>query len=160
MTSPRDPTLTGQAPGAAACTAAPTPAENFEHERGSVAIGLAIMVMVLLMTAGLVVDGTGKLRAARKAETAAAEAARAAGQALDPAGLRGGIVTVSPAPGARAARAYLRTAGVTGTVAVHGRTVNITTHTTWRPVFLGAIGVGPRTMTGTASATAITRGAR
>ena len=59
---------------------------------------------------------------------------------------------MDPAAAARAARAYLEAAGVEGTVSVRGNAVQVSTRVTYRPVFLGVAGVGPLTVTGSASA--------
>jgi hypothetical protein len=87
------------------------------------------------------------------ADEAAREAARAGSQMLDiPAAVRGDGVRIDQAAAARAARAYLDAAGVEGTVSVQGNAIQVSTSITYQPVFLGAAGVGPLTVTGSASA--------
>jgi hypothetical protein len=69
-----------------------------------------------------------------------------------PSAVRGDGVRIDPAGAARAARAYLAAAGVDGTVTVEGNAVRVSTSVTYEPVFLAVAGVGPMTVTGTASA--------
>lgn len=103
-----------------------------------------------MLTIGLVVDGGGKIRALQRADAAAAEAARQGGQAIaaGPA-VRGQGVQVQAALARSAAQAYLSSAGVSGSVTVAGGTrLKVTTTTTYKPVFLSMIGIGPMTTTG------------
>lgn len=122
-------------------------------DRGAITLFLAVFTLVLLAAIGLVVDGGGKVRALQRADEAAREAARAGSQMLDvPSAVRGNGLRVDPAAAARAARAYLRAAGVDGTVTVEGNAVRVATRITYEPVFLGFAGVGPLTVTAEASA--------
>lgn len=108
-----------------------------DAERGSLTVMTAVLALALLAVTGLVVDGTGQLRAGQQATGAAQEAARAGAEALDAAALRaGGPITVDPANAATTARAYLTAAGYPGTVTVTGPTtlrVSVTVH---RPTVL------------------------
>lgn len=54
-----------------------------EGDQGRVSVFMAIAFFGLVMVFGGVVDGTGQLRTLMRAENLAAEAARAAGQAVD-----------------------------------------------------------------------------
>lgn len=79
-------------------------------DRGSLAIMLAIMMAVIILLVGLVIDGGGKLRADSKADAFAQEAARAAGQAIDPTkAIPGTAIIVTEADAERAAENYLDT---------------------------------------------------
>jgi Flp pilus assembly protein TadG len=128
-----------------------------DDDRGAIALFVVVFTVALLAAVGLVVDGGGKLRALQRADEAAREAARAGSQMLDvPAAVRGDSARIDPASAARAARAYLDAAGVEGTVAVHGNAVQVSTSVTYEPVFLGVAGVGPLTVTGSASARPVT----
>jgi hypothetical protein len=115
----------------------------------------------LLLMAGLVVDGAGQLRAAGRADRLAAEAARAAVQAAD---TRGPALTLDQPAAARAARAYLAAAGVTGTVTTTGpRTVQVTVTVPGHYLILGLVGAADYTATGQAAATlavGVTAGSR
>ena len=128
-----------------------------DDDRGAIALFVVVFAVALLAAVGLVVDGGGKVRALQRADEAAREAARAGSQMLDlPAAVRGDGVRIDRAAAARAARAYLDAAGVEGTVAVHGNAVRVSTSVTYQPVFLGVTGVGPITVTGSASARPVT----
>lgn len=54
------------------------------RDRGSLSIMTAIMLTAIILLVGLTVDGGGKMRADARADDLAEEAARAAGQAIDP----------------------------------------------------------------------------
>ena len=62
-------------------------------ERGSVVIWVAVTTPALLLTVLLIVDGSAKLAAAERADTYAAEAARAAVIAIGPRPARGAVDT-------------------------------------------------------------------
>lgn len=123
-----------------------------QRERGAATLMVAVLGSALIMMAGLVYDGATKLQAARHATSSAGESARAAGQQLDPDVIGGGTRTIDPTAAVTAARAYLDQAGVTGTVTVNDDTITVSTSQTWTPAFLSAIGVGPQTVTGHATA--------
>ena len=128
-----------------------------DDDRGAIALFVVVFTVALLAAVGLVVDGGGKIRALQRADEAAREAARAGSQMIDvPAAVRGDKARIDPAAAARAARAYLDAAGVEGTVAVRGNAVQVSTSITYQPVFLGVAGVGPLTVTGSASARPVT----
>ena len=128
-----------------------------DDDRGAIALFVVVFTVALLAAVGLVVDGGGKVRALQRADEAAREAARAGSQMLDvPAAVRGDGVSIDPAAAARAARAYLDAAGVAGTVTVQGNAVQVSTSVTYQTVFLGVAGVGPLTVTGSASARPVT----
>lgn len=117
---------------------------DLREDRGSLTAFAAVLGVAFLLILGLVVDGGGQIRNLQRADTAAQEAARAAGQAVNPAALaRGDGGQVDPAATASAARAYLSAAGVQGTVTVTGAgTLQIATTTSYDTIFLGIIGVG------------------
>ena len=123
-------------------------------DRGAVTLFLAIAMVGLLALAGLVVDGGAKVRAVQRSDRIAGEAARAAGQAIDVAGvLRGdGDVRVDRRSALRAAESYLHAAGVQGSARVidGGTGIAVTTTTSEPTIFLGLIGVAQFTVTGRA----------
>lgn len=122
-----------------------------DREAGSITTYLAITVLGLLVLVGLVVDGGFKVRTAQRADTVAAEAARAAGQAVALAPVVGHqAVGVDRQAAVTAARAYLTAAGHTGTVTIGdgGTTVEVTVTTTSPTVFLALIGITDLTVTG------------
>jgi len=120
-------------------------------DRGSVSLFTVVVALGLLVAIGLVVDGGGKIRALQRANAAAGEAARQGGQAISagPA-IEGQAAGVDPLLARAAAQSYLGSAGVDGTVTVvgGGTELEVTTTTTYEPVFLSLIGVGPMTTTG------------
>lgn len=119
------------------------------RERGSAALVITALLLPLLLSIGLVWDGAQKMSAGRAADTAAQEAARAAGQQLDAAAITGaGGADADPAAAVTAAQAYLAVAGVTGTVSVNGDTITVTTTKYWTPQILPG---GTATLTGQAS---------
>ena len=84
------------------------------------------------------------------AAAVAAEAARAGGEAVlaGPA-IRGIGVQVDTSAARAAAASYLATADVPGSVTIAGGTrLQVTTSTSYTPVFLSMIGIGPLTTTG------------
>jgi hypothetical protein len=112
------------------------------------------------MLVGLVVDGGGQLRAAQRADTLAAEAARSAGQSIDIARVvADGSTVVSPQAAQAAVADYLAAAGATGSARVSpdGRTVTVSVTVPYKPVFSGVIGVST-TVSGTATATLVRPG--
>jgi hypothetical protein len=121
-------------------------------DEGAVSLFVVVVVVALLAAIGLVVDGGGKIRALERADEAAREAARAGSQMLEiPAAVRGERVDIDPGAAGRAARAYLKAAGVEGSVSVSGAQVTVSTRVVYRPVFLGFIGVGPIAVTAEAA---------
>jgi hypothetical protein len=122
-------------------------------ERGAVTIFVAVALVGLLAMAGLAVDGGAKVRAAQRADRLAAEAARAAGQAIDLNGLlQGGPVTVDRRQALAAASRYLDDAGVEGSVELleGGAVLRVTTSSSERTVFLALIGIARLEVTGQA----------
>jgi hypothetical protein len=120
-----------------------------------VTIFVAVATLGLLTLAGLVVDGGAKVRALQRADRIAAEAARAAGQAVDRgAVLAGSGLRVDRRAALVAAEASLRAAGVDGTARLSddGRAVAVTVRGSEPTVLLGLIGVARFDVTGTAQA--------
>jgi Flp pilus assembly protein TadG len=125
-----------------------------------VSVFVAGIAVALILLIGLVVDGGGRLRAAQRADTLAAEAARSAAQEID-AGrvVADGTVSVSPDAATAAVASYLSAAGASGTATVSpdGRTISVTVTMPYRPLFSGTVGVHT-TVTGTARATLVRPG--
>jgi Putative Flp pilus-assembly TadE/G-like len=134
-------------------------------DEGAVTLFVAIAMVGLLALAGLVVDGGAKVRAVQRADRLAAEAARAAGQELDVAGvLAGGDVRVDRRAALIAAESYLRASGVQGSARVidGGAGLAVTTTISAPTVFLGLVGVPAFTVHGAAEVALVhsVRGAR
>lgn len=124
---------------------------RLRRDEGGIAVYTAIVSIVLLGIIGLVLDGGGKLRATERADALAMEAARAAGQALDPAGaVTGTDYRVASQAAQAAAHAYLSKAGVSGTVSISPdrTTITVAVHETYSTKFLPVIGVGSLPVTG------------
>ncbi|MBD5830598.1 hypothetical protein AWH69_03985 [Janibacter melonis] len=124
-------------------------------DRGSLSayfIGATLAVVPLV---GLVVDGGGQVRATQHADLVADEAARSAGQMVDASdAIKGDRIVLSPRA-AEAAREYVQSQGleVDSVIIEPGaREVTVRTRTTYEPVFLGAIGLGPWTIEGESTA--------
>ncbi|RVU15121.1 hypothetical protein EOT10_39760 [Streptomyces antnestii] len=134
----------------------PAQVEALDDERGGVTVFVAVCVLALLGIIGLAVDGGGKLRATERADFIATEAARAGGQAIDPAeAVPGKALSVEPQAARAAAHAYLRSAGTTGTatVSADGKTLTVTTHDAYATKFLSVAGIGSMAVTGHGQAT-------
>ena len=125
-------------------------------DRGGVTVFVAVCVIVLIGIIGVAVDGGSKMRATERADYVAGEAARAGGQAIDPAeAISGNAIVVDPQDAQAAAQAYLRSAGATGTVSVSGdgKTLNVNVTGTYDTKFLSAVGIGSLSVAGQGKAT-------
>jgi len=126
------------------------------RDEGRIALLVIVLTLAVLAMIGLSVDGGGKLRALQRADRLAAEAARAAGQAIAaPQAIQGGEKVVDPPAAVAAAQNYLAAAGVTGnvTVSTDRRQVTVTVTVVYTTVFLGLIGID--TLPATRQATAV-----
>ncbi|MEV5850421.1 pilus assembly protein TadG-related protein [Streptomyces sp. NPDC051985] len=125
-------------------------------DRGGVTVFVAICVIALIGIIGIAVDGGSKMRATERADYVAGEAARAGGQAIDPAdAISGKAIVVDPQAASAAAQSYLRSAGATGTVNVSGdgKTLTVTVTGTYATTFLSAVGISSLSVTGHGTAT-------
>lgn len=116
---------------------------RMRDERGYIGPSMAIFMLLLIIVLGLAVDLSGQMRAMQKANDVAREAGRQGAQALDvDAAMAGEAQQVDPGMARAAAESYLASAGITGQVSVQGGTLlDVTTATTYQPVFLGIIGI-------------------
>jgi Flp pilus assembly protein TadG len=124
---------------------------HLRRDDGGIAVYTAIVSIVLLGIIGLVLDGGGKMRATERADSLAMEAARSAGQALDPAAaITGTDYRVDPQAAQAAAYAYLHQAGVSGTVSISAdrTTITVTVSETYSTKFLPVVGIGSMPVTG------------
>ncbi|MER5880698.1 pilus assembly protein TadG-related protein [Streptomyces sp. NPDC001910] len=123
---------------------------------GGVTVFVAICVLGLVGIIGVAVDGGAKMAATERADYVAGEAARAGGQAIDPAkAVTGKAIVTDPQDATAAAKAYLRSAGASGTVSVSGdgKTVTVTVNGSSDTTFLSAVGIGSLPVAGRATAT-------
>ncbi|MCC0100677.1 hypothetical protein K7B10_39185 [Streptomyces flavotricini] len=128
---------------------------RLQEDRGGIAVYTAIVTVALLAIIGLAIDGGGKLRATERADAVAMEAARAAGQAIDPAAaVTGTAVRADPAAAQAAAQAYLARAGTQGSAAfsADGAQLTVTVHDSYPTKFLAIAGIGSMDVTGHGSA--------
>lgn len=126
------------------------------EDRGGVTVFVAVCVFALIGIIGVAVDGGSKMRATERADYIAGEAARAGGQAIDPAdAINGTAITVDPQAAAAAAHTYLHSAGATGTVSVSGdgKTLTVTVTGSYDTKFLSVVGIGSLPVTGHGTAT-------
>jgi hypothetical protein len=126
-------------------------------ERGqSISLFTLVIMGALIMTTGLVIDGGQKVAATSRAESAAAGASRAAGNAVATQQLGG----ADPASSAvLAAKTYLAgQPGVQGTVSVTNGVVLVTTSAEQPTIFLSIIGIGFVSAQGSARANIVPTG--
>lgn len=124
-------------------------------EQGSITILAVILFLAILAAAGLVVDGGAKIRAARQASAVAEEAARAGAGRVnrDQAYAHGGSFVIDRTSAVAAARSYLNSSGVTGSVTMTGaRRIRVTATIDKPTVLLSLIGIGHLHVTKTATA--------
>lgn len=130
--------------------------KRMDRDDGGISLYVAITTIMLLGIIGLVLDGGGKLRATERADALAIEAARAAGQAVDPAAvITGQAIRVDPHAAATAATTYLHRAGAYGQVSIspdHTR-LAVTVHGTYTTQFLTVVGITSMPVTGHGTAT-------
>ncbi len=130
------------------------------RDRGAFTPMVVVMAFALFASVALAVDGGGKMRALERADNIAAEAARAAGQAIDVSKAVAGTADVlDPTAAVAAARTYLASAHATGAVTIspNQREITVVVSITYQPVLLDLINLGPWTETGTATAELVTQ---
>jgi Flp pilus assembly protein TadG len=124
-------------------------------DRGSMSVFMAMSALAILMVMGLLVDGGGALNASNRATSLAQEAARTAGEQLDPAqAIEGTAITIDPEAARAAALNYLANANVQGDVQITdgGQTLTVTVRDTYATHFASLFGVGTIRVDGTATA--------
>jgi len=91
---------------------------------------------------GITVDLGGQLHAKERTHTIAAQAARTGAEQITADAMLGTQPKLDVGKARTAANAYLRAAGVNGTVSVSGGVrVTVTVVDTYQPLFLGSVGV-------------------
>ncbi|MDQ7992553.1 MAG: pilus assembly protein TadG-related protein [Propionicimonas sp.] len=121
-------------------------------QRGqALSVFVAVSVFALLLVCGLVVDGGAQATATRRAETAAALAARAAADATATNRLAGVDADAGQAVAA-AQRVLAGYPGIAGQARLVPGGVEVTTRTEVATVFLSLIGIESLAATGTATA--------
>ncbi len=125
-----------------------------DPERGSVTAWLALSSFVMIVLVGLTVDLTGQVHAQQRARDVAAQAARIGGEQVNPApAVRGLGATVNTSQAVSAARAYLASSGVEGSVSIaNGTTLTVSTTDTYQTKFLSIVGLSGMRVSGSAQA--------
>lgn len=125
------------------------------RDAGRISVFVAAAMPAMIIFLGLMWDASGYLRALHRVDNIAAEAARAAGQAINvPLAIGDGVVVVDPDAAWAAVADYTADAGVHGEVHVaeDQREVRVVITADWEPAMLGTFGFGPRTVSGEATA--------
>lgn len=125
-----------------------------DSETGSISIMGPVLAISLGLILGLVWDGAGQMREQQRANTIAAQAARVAGQQLDPtAAVRGLGTRADVYNAANAANTFIAAAGMTGsTQVVGGTTIVVQTSSTYETTFLSVLGFSTLPASGQAEA--------
>lgn len=125
------------------------------RDDGYVTVMFAGIFLAVMTTIGLLVDGSIALTAHRQANNEAEQAARAGAQAIDTAGYTSGRgLAIDPDAARRAAAAYLAGTGHAYTITVAGpREITVTVTVVAKTRFLGVVGTGSVTATGTGRST-------
>jgi hypothetical protein len=134
------------------------------HDAGRVSVFMAVAITGLVAIFGAAVDATGQLRTLLRADNLAAEAARAAGQAIDiDAVAEAGEHRVSEQRAIQYANQYLTEAGHdlpdsawSVQPSPDGTAVEITVRLTYQHRILGLFGIPDPQVTGTSTATLVT----
>jgi hypothetical protein len=121
-----------------------------DRERGSVSSWLVTSTFVMIIGVGIAVDLTGQVHAQQHARDVAFQAARVGGQQLQGgSAIRGEGVRADASQAAVAARTYLATSGMTGTVSVPGGDrVLVRTTDVYETQFLSFIGLSSMRVSG------------
>lgn len=122
------------------------------EEAGATTVFFLLLVPAMVVMAGLAYDGGRVLSARREALDTAQNAALAGAQGVDVTGLHQGDVRLAPGPVAARVDDYLATVGASGSHSTTADSVTVVVTETVSMELLGAIGVGPKTVTGTATA--------
>jgi Flp pilus assembly protein TadG len=104
------------------------------NDRGAATVTTVIMATAWIVMLAFVIVGGGRIRALQRADNIAAEAARAAGSAIDAAqAVPGDAQVVAPDAAQQAATDYMNAVGATGTVTVDpdGKHLNIAVKITY-----------------------------
>lgn len=124
-------------------------------EQGSVTVFVVGVLLALFVTAGLVFDGGTIIAGHREADAEAEGAARAAAEQISIPALRSGTTKLDPSQATAAAETYLSQYRHTGSVVVNGDTVTVSVSYPVDMQILDVFGIQSKTVTGSATATAV-----
>lgn len=113
---------------------------------------MTIFAIALMLIAGLVVDGDGKINAAQNSVSIAQGAARAGTNAATGAAVNGDAFDLSGSAAVNAANNFITAAGATGNAELVNNQVVAHVTETYTTVFLPIIGINTLTASATASA--------
>lgn len=130
-----------------------------DDQRGSITVFVVGVLVALVVVAGLVFDGGAIIAGHREADNEAEGAARAGAEVVAAEARLSGRLAVDPAAARAASLRYLSVYGHRGSVSVVGDNVTVTVSFVERTQILAIVGLRARTVTGTASATAVEGGA-
>jgi Flp pilus assembly protein TadG len=126
-------------------------------DRGSGTIFGIFLAVIVLVLAGVVVEGGNLMSIRGHATLIAQQAARAGAGKLDLHTLRAsGLVRLDPAAARTAAQAYLAQLGETGTVTATPAEVRVTVTVTKPGILVPVLGIATHTVQSTATATPLT----
>jgi hypothetical protein len=132
------------------------PGRRGDAESGTLSIFIAICASALLLLAGLVLDGGGRLRAIEHDDALAREAARAGGQQIDQTALlQGRGLQLDQAKARAKALAYLAASGVSPRnikVTMTATVVTVTFESSYTTAIIGLIGLNQLTVEGVGQA--------
>jgi len=124
----------------------PTPAH---FDKGSISAFVVVMTLIVIVCAGLAVDGARIIGTKVGAADHAENAARLAAQEL--ASVHGGELALDPGRARAAANAYLSAHGLSGFVTVTPEQVTVTVSQTVNMTLLSLVGMSTKTVTATRS---------
>jgi Flp pilus assembly protein TadG len=132
----------------------PQVGHRLRGDEGAATLWMVFGTIIIFAVCGLVFDGGSLINGKERAIDDAGAAARAGAQALDVSNVyrQGGTRQLDPTQAEARAKAFLTAQGWTGTVHADATDVTVTITRTQHMTFLGAFGLGDRSITGTATA--------
>ncbi len=128
---------------------------NHPDEQGSVTVFVVGVLLALMVMGGLVFDGGTIIAGHREADAQAEGAARAAAEQVSIPALRSGQTDLDSSRATTAAETYLRQYDHVGTVVVDGDSVTVTVSYQVDMQVLDLVGIRSKTVSATATATAV-----
>jgi hypothetical protein len=124
----------------------PSPAH---FDKGSISAFVVVMTLIVIVCAGLAVDGARIIGTKVGAADHAENAARLAAQEV--ASVHGGELALDPGRASAAANSYLSSHGLSGFVTATPEQVTVTVSQTVNMTLLGLVGISTKTVTATRS---------
>jgi Putative Flp pilus-assembly TadE/G-like len=124
-------------------------ARRRRQDEGSVSGFVVVITLLLVICAGLVIDGARVVGAKVSAADQAENAARAGAQEL--VALRSGAWALDPVRATNTANAYLAAHGVSGMVSVSPHRITVTVRSTVSTTLLALVGVSSKSVSATRS---------